>query len=71
MKPLDPRPSKQVSAYLIVTGVAFLLVFAAHLARVYAEGLHVLGQPVFLGSSLLCLGLTLWAWRLGRRPGNP
>ncbi len=60
-----------MKAYVVVTGIVFALILVAHIARVAAEGSHLLVQPVFLGTSLLSLGLTAWAgWLLGRRRGG-
>jgi hypothetical protein len=54
-------------AYVIVTGVVWVLILGAHVARLYAEGGHLLTEPSFLVSSLLCLGLAVWAGALTRR----
>lgn len=56
-----------MKVYVLTTGVVFALIMAAHIARIFTEGLHLLVEPVFLLTSLLSLGLTAWAWRLYRR----
>ena len=56
-----------MKAYLIVTGVVFVLIAMAHIARVAVEGWHLLKEPIFVLTSLLTLGLAAWAWRLFRR----
>jgi hypothetical protein len=56
-----------MKAYLITTGAAFALIFAAHVARISAEGVHLVKEPIFLGTSLLSLAVGIWAWRLLRR----
>ena len=55
-----------MKAYVITTGVVFALILAAHVARVVAEGAHLLTEPVFIGTSLLSAGLCFWAWRVLR-----
>lgn len=57
--------------YLLTTGVVFMLIVAVHIARLFAEGMHLLVEPVFLFSSLLSLSMTVWAWRLFRRLAQP
>ena len=60
-----------MKAYVAVTGIAFALILLAHIARVAAEGTHLLVQPVFMGTSVLSLGLTAWAgWLLRRSRGG-
>jgi hypothetical protein len=50
-----------MKAYLLVTGILFALIFAAHVwevvdrRRVFASDILVLG---------VCAGLSVWAWRL-------
>jgi hypothetical protein len=55
-----------MKAYILTTGIIFLLIVAAHVARVYAEGLHLIRQPTFAFTSLLSIALSVWAWRLFR-----
>lgn len=47
--------------YVGISGLIFALIFAAHVARVYAEGSGLLHEPFIIVSSLLALGLSLWA----------
>jgi hypothetical protein len=54
-------------AYALTTGLVFALIVAAHLARFFAEGPHLLRQPIFAVTSILSMGLTAWAWRIWRR----
>jgi hypothetical protein len=55
--------------YVIATGLVFALIFVAHAARVFAEGTWVLHQPVFIVTTLLSLGVAVWAaWLVFRRP---
>lgn len=56
-----------MKAYVITTGVIFLLVLLAHIARLFAEGAHLLLQPVFAFTSVLSIALTIWSWRIFRR----
>lgn len=58
-------------AYLVVSGVAYVLLLVAHLARMVAEGIEALAQPIFLSTTLGAAMMTLWSWRLfaqARRP---
>ena len=48
-------------AYIAATGIVFALIFAAHIARVFAEGSGFLREPFFIGTSLAALGLAVWA----------
>ena len=55
--------------YVAVTGVVFALIFAAHVARLWAEGAWLLREPFFIGTSLAALALSGWAavlWVRGR-----
>jgi hypothetical protein len=55
--------------YIAATGVVFALIFLAHVARVFAEGARILGEPMFLITSVASLGLVIWAGvLLTRRP---
>jgi hypothetical protein len=56
-----------VKAYVLTTGLVFVLILAAHIARLFGEGYHLLKQPLFLATSLLSLGIALWALCLFRR----
>jgi hypothetical protein len=50
-----------VRCYVIATGIAFALIFAAHVARLFAEGSWLLREPMFILTSILSLGLAVWA----------
>jgi len=59
-----------VRCYVAVTGVVFGLIFAAHVARLWAEGAWLLREPFFIGTSLAALALSGWAavlWVRGQR----
>jgi hypothetical protein len=56
-----------VRTYTVVTGLIFALLLAVHVARAVVEGLHVLREPFFAGSTLVAAGLSVWAFRLLRR----
>jgi hypothetical protein len=47
--------------YVIATGIAFALIFVAHVARLFAEGIWLLREPMFILTSILSLGLAIWA----------
>lgn len=55
--------------FVIAAGIIFALMFAAHVARVFAEGTWVLREPMIIITSLLSLGMAVWALALLlRRP---
>ena len=55
--------------YVGVTGLVFALMFAAHVARVWAEGTGLLREPFFVLITAAALGLSVWAvLLLSRRP---
>lgn len=56
-----------MKAYVLTTGLVFGLIVAAHVARIVAEGPRLMKEPAFLFTSLLSLGLAIWAWRVFRQ----
>ena len=58
-------------AYVITTGLVFGLVVLAHIARLVAEGVRLAIDPFFALATVASAGLSLWAWRLARRPAQP
>jgi hypothetical protein len=54
-------------AYVVTTGVLFVLVVIAHAARLVAEGSGPLHQPIFVGATLAALAVCAWAVALLRR----
>jgi hypothetical protein len=56
-----------MKTYVTTTGVAFLLILLAHIARLLDEGLSPLGQPIFLLTSVLSLAMVVWAIMVLRR----
>ena len=48
-------------AYIGITGLVFALMFAAHVARIIAEGPGIMREPVIVVTSALSLGLAVWA----------
>jgi hypothetical protein len=58
-----------IRAYIGITGLIFALMFAAHVARVWVEGTGVLREPIIVVTTILSLGLSVWALvLLTRRP---
>ena len=55
--------------FVIASGIVFLLILCAHVARLFAEGTWLFGEPSFIVTSLLSLGMAAWAavllWRRG------
>jgi hypothetical protein len=60
-----------MKAYVVSTGVVFLIIFLAHIARLFSEGMHPITQPVFIFTSLLSVTFTIWAWRIFCRLARP
>ena len=56
-----------MKAYVIITGLVFVLIVAAHVARIVVEGPRLLKEPTFVFTSMLAIGLATWAWRLFRQ----
>jgi hypothetical protein len=56
-----------VRAYLATTGIIFLLIVIAHIARVVDEGTRLLTEPEFVPLTGLALGMSIWAGVLFRR----
>jgi hypothetical protein len=50
-----------VRAYVGITGLVFALMFAAHVARILAEGSGLLREPVIIVTTVLSLGLAVWS----------
>ena len=53
-------------AYTLVSGILFLLVLLAHIARLIAEGFGVLTNPVFDLTTLLAVNMVVWSYRVYR-----
>jgi len=47
--------------YVGITGLLFALLFAAHVARILAEGSGLLREPLIIVTTVLSLGLSIWA----------
>ena len=47
--------------YIGITGLVFALMFAAHVARILAEGPGLMREPIMVVTSILSLGLAIWA----------
>jgi hypothetical protein len=54
--------------YVIATGIVFFLMFLAHLVRLFAEGPGILHKPLIVLTTVLSLGLAIWAAVLTKRP---
>lgn len=60
-----------MKAYLIVTGIVFGLVTAAHIWRAIAEGPQLAKNPLFILLTVLAAALSFWAWWLLGRSLRP
>ncbi len=49
-----------------MTGIVFGLLAAAHIWRGAVEGMHLAGDPFFVGVTIAAAALSVWAWRLLR-----
>ncbi len=47
--------------YVAITGLVFALMFAVHVARIVSEGPALMGEPIIIVTSVLSLGLAIWA----------
>ena len=56
-----------MKSYLAVTGIAFGLIVLAHIARLFDEGVHLLGEPIFVVTSLGSLAMFVWGAILFKR----
>ena len=62
-----------MKAYLITTGLVFGAIGVAHVARVFAEGTRLLGEPDWVILTVLAAALCVWAFSLlprARRAGG-
>ena len=55
-----------MKAYIAVTGAVFGLLALAHIARLFAEGAHLLTEPFFLVTTGVSIGACVWAIALLR-----
>ena len=53
--------------YLLVTAVLFAVIALAHVWRIMFEDRALGRDPWFLGITVVCVGLSAWAFRLARR----
>ena len=56
-----------MKAYIITSGLIFLLITVAHIARLATETTHVLREPIFLLLTILAAALSIWAFMVLRR----
>jgi len=60
-----------MKSYIVTTGLLFLALVGAHVARV-AQERHLVRDPWFVVTTILSIALAVWAWRLYRRlPAAP
>jgi hypothetical protein len=52
--------------YVITTGIVFILIVFAHIARAVAEGPALLKEPFYIITTFAAVALSLWAWRVLR-----
>jgi hypothetical protein len=53
-----------VRAYLLTSGVAFALLFLAHISRVIQEGVQLFKGPLFVLTTLASAAMFAWALAL-------
>ena len=56
-----------MKAYLITTGTVFGLITLLHIWRMFADGVHMATDPIFIILTVLAAALSAWAWTLLRR----
>jgi len=56
-----------MKAYVIATGLLFVLLVVAHVLRIFQEGIPVARNPWFLFTTAASFGLCLWSWRMWRQ----
>jgi hypothetical protein len=56
-----------MKAFVATAGVAFGLLFLAHVARIFTEGAHLLTEPIFLGTTIGSAGACIWAFVILQR----
>ena len=59
-----------MKAYIATTGLLFLAIAVAHLLRILQER-HLARDPWFITTTLLSIGMSVWALRLVRRRAAP
>ena len=50
-------------AYVVTTGILYVALFLAHMARLAAEGMTPLRSPMFVVTSLGALAMIVWSVR--------
>jgi len=68
---IEARNEEQpfMKAYVITTGVIFVLMTLVHLWRIALEGFQLAKDPHFILFTILSVGLSIWSWRVLRQ--NP
>jgi hypothetical protein len=51
-------------SYLLISGVIFFLIVLVHAARIASEGVRLVGEPDFIATSILAIGMCAWAGAL-------
>ena len=54
--------------YVIVSGITFALLFAAHVARVFVESYDFAKSPEYLIITAFAAAMSIWAFLSLRRP---
>lgn len=52
--------------YVMTTGLLYVALLLAHVARLVDEGLSPLHSPSFVGTSIIAALLAAWSWRIHR-----
>ena len=61
-----------VKCYIAASGTVFALLVVAHIARYVAEGAYLLGEPIFVATTVGSIGMAGWAaFLLFRSRGGP
>jgi len=61
-----------MKAYIITTGLLFLVLAIAHISRIVAEGPRLLSEPIFVLLTAAAVAFAAWAgWLVSRAFASP
>jgi hypothetical protein len=57
-----------MKSYIMTTGAAFGLIALAHIVRIFAEGAHLITEPLFLFTTVGSVSICVWAIVILKQP---
>ena len=57
-------------SYVVTTGLIYVLLLLAHVARLVAEGRSPLESTAFVATSVVAAAMAAWSWRVYRSLGK-